>query len=284
MIHFSLDKLLHWKLRTFDGFRSRNIKLEHGEICVLEKKLAGDHPTVVFIHGIGSSGSHFDKVLGKFAEAGYNVLAPDLLCHGLSGDPCVDMTPDVFYGAFDEYMKNHVPEKFFLVGNSLGGGLAFRFSLENPHRVQKLVVASPAGGFLNERDWNEFKESIVFRSEEDCRKFIDRIYHKKPWYWPIIIPHFMRTMTRKGIQHMLEATKFEYFEKERSSGVLTVPTLFIWGKSERVFSDRHLTWFKRSLPDHVEFEQPENVGHCPQLESPRWFARRVLQFLRAKSR
>lgn len=284
MLHISLDRLLHWKLCKLEGFTSRSVRLEHGEICVLEKKISDHHPTVVFIHGIGSSGSHFDKVMGSFVRAGYNVIAPDLLCHGLSGDPCVDLTPDVFYGAFNEYMNLHVPDKFFLLGNSLGGGLAFRFTLENPHRVQKLIVASPAGGFLNEQDWNEFKKGIVFRTEEDCRKFIDRVYHKKPWYWPLIIPHFMKTMTRKGVRQMLEVTEFSYFERERSSGVLTVPTLFVWGKGEKVFSDRHLTWFKSSLPGHVEFEHPENVGHCPQLESPRWFTGRVLQFLRAGTR
>ncbi|KAJ8679716.1 hypothetical protein QAD02_015503 [Eretmocerus hayati] len=50
-------------------------------------RLRNRKPTLVFLHGFGSSADAFGAQLSYFAELGYPCIAPDLLGHGLSSAP-----------------------------------------------------------------------------------------------------------------------------------------------------------------------------------------------------
>lgn len=50
-----------------------------------------------------------------------------------------------FLDAFEEWRERAGLEKFVLMGHSMGGYLSAIYALRNPHRVQKLILASPVG-------------------------------------------------------------------------------------------------------------------------------------------
>ena len=59
---------------------------------------------------------------------------------------------------------------------------------------------------------------------------------------------------------------------------LSVPTLVIWGKSDRILPRSGLDVYKRELPPGTKFEEPEGLGHSPHLERPRWLLERIISF------
>jgi pimeloyl-ACP methyl ester carboxylesterase len=274
----SPDQVLGFYLKLL-GFRSRQIKIRSCSLHYFEKRHPQEKGTLVLVHGVGASSGHFAQVLNSFWKKGYSVLAPDLPGHGQSDDPAEYMGSECFYGLFRDWLNQVIPRPFVLFGNSLGGALSIRFTCENPSRVSQLVLVSPAGGFASEAEWNEFKAALTFQSIEDSKMFVPKIYHQPPFYLPLTYGPFLQAMTRKGLRQLIEDTKFETFTIDDALLRQMPPTLLIWGRSEKLFPKSHLERFKKLLPPSVLIEEPESIGHCPQLENPKWLENRVLTFL-----
>ncbi|MFO8056814.1 MAG: alpha/beta hydrolase [bacterium] len=80
------------------------------------------------------------------AEAGFHVVAPDLPGFGASDKPDKDYTLEDFTGYLAAFMDEMGMEKASLVGHGLGGKIAAQYALENPDRVNKLVLVDSFGG------------------------------------------------------------------------------------------------------------------------------------------
>ena len=57
----------------------------------------------------------------------------------------VSLTEDYFLDSLERWREANKIEKFTLMGHSLGGYLSACYALKNPHRVEKLIMVSPAG-------------------------------------------------------------------------------------------------------------------------------------------
>jgi pimeloyl-ACP methyl ester carboxylesterase len=59
---------------------------------------------------------------------------------------------------------------------------------------------------------------------------------------------------------------------------LRMPVLLLWGRDERILPRAHLEFFRRHLPRHARFEEPEGLGHAPYLDDASAVARQILTF------
>ena len=105
--------------------------------------------TVVFVHGSGpgaSGYSNFKKNISAFTRAGYRVVVPDLPGFGYSDKPTdLDYTTTFFSEHLLGLLDAIGAERFCLIGNSLGGAVSIRLTLDHPERVEKLVLMAPGG-------------------------------------------------------------------------------------------------------------------------------------------
>ncbi|MFC7502495.1 alpha/beta fold hydrolase, partial [Nocardioides sp. GCM10030258] len=106
----------------------------------------------VLLHGGGpgaSAWSNFGSALPRFAEK-FRTLLVDQPGFGSSDKP--EVTANYFRHSASYLLKlldELQIEKIHLLGNSLGGGTAMRFALENPDRVGRLVLMGPGGLSVN---------------------------------------------------------------------------------------------------------------------------------------
>lgn len=273
-----LTNLLYWKIKKA-GFTEKWTRVDQYKIYSVSKKGRVNSPWIVLLHGIGANLTHWHVVLSILNENGYNVLAFELPGHGKNQDLNESLTSRKLFDLCSKYLDVLDLGPMILVGNSLGGGVSLEYALRTPEKIRKLVLISPAVPFDEDQQLNELKKGLYLKSRSDAKVFLEKVYARAPKILPLIIASVIHDFNRKGVLDLLDTSTAEDSRGERDRAQLNVKTLLIWGKSEKLFKHDYLGLHKKRLPNHVIYEEPENIGHCPQLERPGWVAKRIESFI-----
>jgi pimeloyl-ACP methyl ester carboxylesterase len=107
------------------------------------KNAFGHGPTIVLVHGLGSSTEDWLPVARKLAHD-HRVVLVDLPGHGLSAAPDPFSLEQVSL-ALDAAIANETQDgPVILVGHSLGGLACAQYALDHPRRVRGLVLIESA--------------------------------------------------------------------------------------------------------------------------------------------
>lgn len=103
----------------------------------------GQRGTVLLLHGIPTWGFLWHAIIPGLVEAGYRVIAPDLLGHGWSDrrdrfDRCFQ-TQARFVLALLAHLGI---ERLHVVGHDTGGTVALILAIEHPRVVERLVLSN----------------------------------------------------------------------------------------------------------------------------------------------
>lgn len=108
------------------------------------KQLLDEKPMLFFIHGVGGSSRIWLKQLSYFSQKGYEIIAVDLIGHGLSSKSddvnsyqFLEMALDVLM-VFDMYARS----ENIAIGHSYGCSFATYLAKTRPSLVTKLVLIS----------------------------------------------------------------------------------------------------------------------------------------------
>ncbi len=131
----------------FAGISACDVVLADGTRLRLTESGAADAPPVLLVHGFGASAYQWRFLMPALAQAGLHVLAPDLPGHGFSqlrlDDGQYARAPYArrMWMLLDALGLPAVP----IVGHSMGGAIAAEMAWQQPQRVERLVLMSPAG-------------------------------------------------------------------------------------------------------------------------------------------
>ena len=104
---------------------------------------AGSGEPVVLLHGWGASWHYWRWLMIELADAGFAAYAPDLVGHGQTDKPPLAYS-DADYDAFVRRLLAHLSlQRVILIGHSMGGYVALRYSLDHPEQVCRLVLVDP---------------------------------------------------------------------------------------------------------------------------------------------
>src|SRR5262245_47260972 len=102
---------------------------------------AGEGRPVVFLHGLAGLNDHWDDVVRRLAGRCRCVMLQIPLLE-LEGDDCsINGCTELTV----HFLRQYVPERSVLVGNSFGGHVALRIALERPELLSGLVLAGSSG-------------------------------------------------------------------------------------------------------------------------------------------
>ena len=133
--------------------------------------LAGSSgPPVVLIHGLGASAEIWSANIGALASR-HRVYAPDLPGFGHTEMPSrMDFSPAAYSRFIQNFMTAQGIGRASIVGHSLGGGVALRVILDDPGRVERIVLVSCAG----------LGRDISLPLRIASLPFFDRVFFKPP--------------------------------------------------------------------------------------------------------
>lgn len=113
----------------------------------LHYEVLGRGDPVMLIHGFTNAGWSWMNQVAALVFAGYSVILPDLRGHGLS-DPATDVTTvDDLTRDIVGLLDHLAIARVSVCGLSLGGMIALTLALEQPQRVDRLVVANSRAAF-----------------------------------------------------------------------------------------------------------------------------------------
>ncbi|KAL7643354.1 UNVERIFIED_CONTAM: hypothetical protein RMT77_006646 [Armadillidium vulgare] len=131
-------------------WRQKSPGVEESDFCLHETECkVKQKPLLLFLHGIGSSADVWNQQLWYFLSCGYEIVAPDLLGHGLSSAPS-----DKNFYRFSQMLEYiclvfdlFVPQgrKCIVIGHNYGSALAAALARGRPSSVSLIVLASCGG-------------------------------------------------------------------------------------------------------------------------------------------
>ena len=106
-------------------------------------------PAVLLLHGFTHTGASWDPVVTALGES-YRAIAPDIRGHGTASG-----AEPVTLAAVIADVDALGPDRFTLVGYSMGGRLALHAALALPERVERLVLIGASPGIADRTEREE---------------------------------------------------------------------------------------------------------------------------------
>jgi pimeloyl-ACP methyl ester carboxylesterase len=101
--------------------------------------------TVMLLHGNNFGGFYFKSMIDALTKEGFRVIVPDQIGYGRSSKPIAPYNLHSQARNTWRILQHLKIEKVMLVGHSMGGMLATRFTTQFPQSVERLVVYNPIG-------------------------------------------------------------------------------------------------------------------------------------------
>lgn len=242
----------------------------------------GGEGTLVLQHGIGAEGLHFLPIVPFLRPHFRRLVLPDLPGHGRSDAPGT-MSPEAVFEGVTAALDEALDEPAVVFGNSLGGAMMTQFALERPDRTSALVLASPAGAILPEERLRDFLSGFDFADRRAVLAFFARLNPKVPLGAQLFAGDVRANFARPAIRALLASVRSDHGIPAERLAALAPPTLLLWGQRDKLMPPEMFDWYRAHLPASAIIEEPEDVGHCPQVDRPSWTARRILTFKRQLS-
>jgi pimeloyl-ACP methyl ester carboxylesterase len=270
------------------------VRTAMGNIAVAR---AGDPeaPPVVMLHGLGGTKASFLPTIAALADE-YRVHAIDLPGFGDSVKPLrAAYDPAFFARAVCGFMDACGIERAHLIGNSMGGRVAFEVGFRNSSRVGRIIGLTPSLAWLRDRPWTPLVKALrpeLGLIQITPRPVIDEVVRRfvpggRDGWSAVGVDEFLRAyMQPRGRAAFYAALRNIYLdEPEGDEGFWTRlrdlqhESLFVWGRQDRLVPIAFARHVRDALPaaQHVELD----CGHVPQLEAPRETHAAIKRFLRA---
>jgi pimeloyl-ACP methyl ester carboxylesterase len=240
---------------------------------------SGDGPPVVLVHGLGGNANGFARLFFGLARHFRAVHALDLPGSGFSPLPATGpLAIEEHLAVLHAFCRDVVRAPALVVGNSLGGALALTLAAEHPEDVRALGLLAPAGARLPPDRFAELLQRLEVNTAREGLAFTRRLFHRAPLAALLFSTQMPKMHNTPAVRAIRALAKEEDHVSPEQLARVVVPTLLLWGGSEKLLPEEMLTYYRRHLPPSARIEVVEGVGHVPQMERPREVVRRLVAF------
>lgn len=263
------------------GVDSRSITVRGQSIHRYRLSGVGNGPPVVLLHGLGSSANAFSRVFFDMQKSFRSVWAIDLPGNGFSPLPAQGPMPlEESVRTVIDFLSQQIGEPVFLVGNSLGGAMSMFAASEAPQAIKALALVSPAGARVEPERLRALKASFDITTTKEARQITRRLFHRAPFTYELFAGQLKVLYGSAAVRGVLgEVKETDFVDPERLQKLI-MPTLLVWGQSEKLLPYESLAYFREYLPKHAEIHEVRGFGHIPQMERPAELVELLLGFAR----
>lgn len=257
------------------------------DTVALNYRETGSDQPVFILHGMFGSLSNLG-LLGRSLTEHYRVIMVDLRNHGDSPHH-PEMNYPVMADDIVRLMDNLNIESAHLIGHSMGGKIAMQVALNQPQRVNKLIVADIAPVLYKADRHDEILEglSALHHAPLASRKEADQVlaqFVDEAGVRAFLLTNLARDKQTGTLRLKLniEAVIDNYFDQLTLAPTGTAysgSTLFIRGADSNYIQERNHQVIFQLFPN-AKIETIENTGHWLHAEKPAEFNQLVQHFLK----
>jgi len=235
-----------------------------------------DAPAIIMLHGLGSS-LHTWQGWADALDDRYRVIRFDLPAHGLTGaDPASDYSMGRWVALLDGLMDTLGLETAALVGNSMGGRLAWMTAAKRPARVCALVLVSPDGfespGFEYGRSPDVPALMGLMRHTLPAfmlRSNVEIAYADKSALGDDVFRRYHDMMRAPGNRAALIDMMGQVMlaPPEPLLAAIEAPTLLVWGERDQMIPVGNAKDYLDAIAG-AELVTFPDLGHVPHEEAP----------------
>lgn len=277
----------------------RFVKVRNSNIryCMFESSTQDNYQSstnVILLHGGGASLDWWAPNLNAIAE-NHCVYALDLIGSGYSDKPKVSYSFDYLAEFIKDFMDTLDIESAVLVGQSAGGGVALKFAINFPERIEKLILISSVG--LDQRMTFGMRlatlpligEFMTYPHRNIIAQMMKQAVFNSDLITEELIEFSYQTLN-------LPQAQAAYLNLLRSNGnfwgwhsdfvdsitsnlkFIQTNTLIIWGEQDKLVP---IDWVKSAIEHfpNAHLSVFKMCGHWPSIEHSEMFNKLVCEFL-----
>ncbi|MDJ0638952.1 MAG: alpha/beta fold hydrolase [Paracoccaceae bacterium] len=192
----------------------------------------------------------------------------DLPGHGAALAAVGDGSLDALTAPIDAHLSGGDPA--WLVGHSLGGGVALRLAAIRPEQVRGLVLIAPLG--LGDRlDLEALAAIADIQDADEMQRFLERLVANPALIQPVLATYALEQLNRPGARAAMAkvAAKLEDAAQALSEDIRAVqdsglPVTILWGKEDRVVQpDRARA---EALGRMIDLDGAGHIAHVEALK------------------
>lgn len=276
----------------FKDLNSQKQNLKMAYMDVKPKKSNGK--TIMLLHGKNFNGAYWEKTAKDLSDKGFRVIIPDQIGFGKSSKP------QSYQFSFAQLASNTKAilddlkiDKIIVLGHSMGGMVATRFTLMYPETVEKLILENPIGledykALAKYQTIDEAYQSELKNTAETYKNYQLKFYYDNKWKseyqpWLDLIAGWTLHKDYPQVAWNAALTSDIIFNQPvvYEFKNIKTPTLLIIGTRDRtaIGKDRAPKDIQPTMGQYQELGKKtqqqiagselvelENVGHLPHIE------------------
>ncbi len=235
-----------------------------------------DAPALIMLHGFGSS-LHTWEPWAEALSPQYRVIRFDLPGFGLTGpDPTGDYSDTRATKILADLMDALHVSRATIIGNSLGGKIAWQFAAAYPDRVARLVLISPDGYESPGFEYGKKAEvpAVIRVLPYMLKSFLVRMnllpaYADPRHLTDAVVTRYRDMMIAPGVRRAM-ISRMEQVELQPPEPILHrihAPTLLLWGRKDAMIPFTNAQDYVKAIPGAKLVAYPD-LGHVPFEEAP----------------
>lgn len=290
---------------SFLNIESQGEKLKMAYMDIQPERSNGKN--ILLLHGKNFNGAYWKKTAKALRDKGYRIIIPDQIGFGKSSKPAHFQYSFHLLASFTKQILDQLGiKKTSVLGHSMGGMIATRFSLMYPEAVEKLILENPLGledykqkvPFQSIDGWyrNELKSNLKTIKEYQLTSYYHGEWKQEylPWLnllagWTLN-EKYPRIAWNSALTYDMIYTQPVCYEFDR----IVAPTLLIIGQLDRSAAGKNMASEEDkkmlgNFPQLGKLTQAkiknsqlvalDNVGHLPHIEDFERFIATLTKFL-----
>lgn len=232
----------------------------------------GKGEILLLLHGLFGALSNWASVIEEFSKS-YRVIIPMLPIYTA---PFRKASVHYLSGYVDAFVNELNLENFTALGNSLGGHVGLVYTLENPKKVNRLVLTgssglfeSGMGGTFPKRGSYEYiKERVeytFFDPKTATKELVDEVFE-------------ITNNNRKALNIIAIARSAQKHNMREDIVNIKCPTLLVWGLNDMITPPEVAHEFDKLIPN-TTLKFADKCGHVPMMEQSDFFNVSLREFL-----